>query len=287
MSQPATPRTSPGVLRELFILLKPFRLIVSLSIVLGMIGGLSVTVLLATINSALHAESGLTQQVVALFAGLCVLALISSICSDIGSNYVGQHIIATLRRELGEKVLSAPISHIERYRSHRLIPVLTHDVDTISDFAFAFAPLAISLTVTLGCMGYLAMLSWPMFVMMLVAIAIGTVIQYIARGYGLNGFAEAREAEDELQKHYNAIAEGAKELRISARVGNGCLSPAFSARRKKSATFRFARSTPLSSPKASARCCFSWSSAWRWPCSRFGPAATPRSSAVLSWCCCT
>jgi putative ATP-binding cassette transporter len=63
-------------------------------------------------------------------------------------------------------------------------------------------------------MGYLAMLSWPMFLMMLVAIVIGTVIQYIARGYGLNGFNEAREAEDDLQKHYNAIAEGAKELRI-------------------------------------------------------------------------
>ena len=214
MSQPATPRTSPGVLRELLTLLKPFRLIVSLSVLLGMVGGLSVTVLLATINNALHAEGGLTQQVVALFAGLCVLALASSICSDIGSNYVGQHIIARLRKELGEKVLSAPISQIERYRSHRLIPVLTHDVDTISDFAFAFAPLAISLTVTLGCMGYLAMLSWPMFLMMLVAIVIGTVIQYIARGYGLNGFSAAREAEDELQKHYNAIAEGAKELRI-------------------------------------------------------------------------
>lgn len=214
MSQCATPRTPPGVLRELLTLLKPFRLIVCLSILLGMIGGLSVTVLLATINNALHAEGGLTQQVVAVFAGLCVLALLSTICSDIGSNYVGQHIIARLRKELGEKVLSAPISQIERYRSHRLIPVLTHDVDTISDFAFAFAPLAISLTVTLGCMGYLAMLSWPMFLMMLVAIVIGTIIQYIARGYGLNGFSEAREAEDELQKHYNAIAEGAKELRI-------------------------------------------------------------------------
>jgi len=214
MSQPSTPRTSPGVLQELFILLKPLRLIVILSIVLGMIGGLSITVLLATINSALHAESGLSQHVVTLFAGLCVLALASSIGSDIGSNYVGQHIIARLRQELGEKVLCAPIAHIEHYRSHRLIPVLTHDVDTISDFAFAFAPLAISLTVTLGCMGYLAMLSWPMFVMMLVAIVIGTVIQYIARGHGLNGFAQAREAEDELQKHYNAIAEGAKELRI-------------------------------------------------------------------------
>ncbi|WP_323151698.1 cyclic peptide export ABC transporter [Pseudomonas glycinae] len=203
-----------GVINELFALLKPFRLIVAGSILLGMVGGLSVTALLATINNALHSEAGLTSNVVAAFAGLCLLALLSSIFSDIGTNFVGQHIIARLRKELGEKVLSAPIEQIERYRSHRLIPVLTHDVDTISDFAFAFAPLAISMTVTLGCMGYLAMLSWPMFLMMVVAILIGTVIQYIARGRGMQGFLKARDYEDELQKHYNAVAEGAKELRI-------------------------------------------------------------------------
>ncbi|MCQ6259204.1 cyclic peptide export ABC transporter [Pseudomonas sp. Q11] len=209
MSQPKR-----GVINELFTLLKPFRLIVIGAILLGMVGGLSVTVLLATINQVLHAEGGLSHTVVGVFAGLCLLALVSSICSDIGTNYVGQKIIAKLRKELGEKVLSAPIEQIERYRSHRLIPVLTHDVDTISDFAFAFAPLAISFTVTLGCMGYLAMLSWPMFLMMVVAIVIGTVVQYIARGRGIKGFMQARDAEDELQKHYNAIAAGAKELRI-------------------------------------------------------------------------
>ena len=203
-----------GAINELFALLKPFRLIVSASIVLGMLGGLSVTVLLATINNALHSDDGLTCTVVMIFAGLCALALLTTILSDIGTNYVGQHIIAKLRKELGEKVLSAPIDQIERYRSHRLIPVLTHDVDTISDFAFAFAPLAISMTVTLGCLGYLAMLSWPMFLMMLVAIAIGTTIQAIARAKGMRGFYAARDSEDELQKHYNAIAEGAKELRI-------------------------------------------------------------------------
>ncbi|ROM90938.1 cyclic peptide export ABC transporter [Pseudomonas brassicacearum] len=203
-----------GAIAELFALLKPFRFIVAGSILLGMVGGLSVTVLLATINNALHSDNGLTQGVVALFAGLCVLALLSSICSDIGTNYVGQHIIARLRKQLGEKVLSAPIEQIERYRSHRLIPVLTHDVDTISDFAFAFAPLAISVTVTLGCMGYLAMLSWPMFLIMAAAVLIGIAIQAFAQSRGIQGFMAAREAEDELQKHYNAIAGGAKELRI-------------------------------------------------------------------------
>ncbi|MCP8349808.1 cyclic peptide export ABC transporter [Pseudomonas sp. FBF18] len=203
-----------GAISELFGLLKPFWPLVSLSIGLGMLGGLSVTALLATINSALHNESGLTQGLVLGFAGLCLMALLSTILSDIGSNYVGQHIIARLRRELGEKVLAAPIDQIERYRSHRLIPVLTHDVDTISDFAFAFAPLAVSLTVTLGCLGYLASLSWPMFLVMLLAIGLGTAMQFVARAWGMRGFEAAREAEDDLQKHYNAIAEGAKELRI-------------------------------------------------------------------------
>ncbi|WP_422403685.1 cyclic peptide export ABC transporter [Pseudomonas sp. GZD-209] len=203
-----------GAMRELLALLRPFWPVVALSIVLGMVGGLSVTALLATINNGLHTEGGLSQGLVLGFAGLCCLALVSSILSDMGTNHVGQHIIAKLRRELGEKVLAAPIEQIERFRTHRLIPVLTHDVDTISDFAFAFAPLAISLTVTLGCMGYLAMLSWPMFLLMLAAIVIGCSVQFIAQARGLRGFEAAREAEDELQKNYSAIAEGAKELRI-------------------------------------------------------------------------
>jgi putative ATP-binding cassette transporter len=209
MSQPQR-----GVISELFILLKPFRLIVVGSIFLGMLGGLSITALLATINDALNADTGPTPQVLATFAGLCVAALLTSILSDIGTNHVGQNIIASLRKSLGQKVLLAPIEQIERFRSHRLIPILTHDVNTVSSFAFSFAPLAIAFTVTLGCLGYLAYLSLPMFALLLVALVIGTVIQYVARARGIRGFEAAREAEDALQKHYSAIAAGAKELRI-------------------------------------------------------------------------
>lgn len=203
-----------GAFNGLLALLRPFRTIVVISVALGMAGGLAITLLLATINNALHSATGMTQGVVLTFAALCVLALISSIVSDVGTNYVGQRIIAALRKDLGEKVLSAPITQIERYRSHRLIPVLTHDVDTISDFSFAFTPLAIATTVTLGCLGYLAYLSVPMFLMMVVAIIIGTSVQLVAGGKGIKGFDEARDHEDELQRYYNAIASGAKELRI-------------------------------------------------------------------------
>ena len=164
-----------------------------------------------------------------------------AIVSDIGTSYVGQHIIAKLRKELGEKVLSAPIEQIERYRTHRLIPVLTHDIDTISDFSFSFTPLAIALTITFGCLGYLAYLSVPMFLLTVVAIVIGTAAQYLARSRGFKGFYAARDLEDELQKHYTAIASGAKELRIH-----------------RPRRYRMHTSIYSSWPRPSARCCSSW-----------------------------
>lgn len=205
-----------GALVELARLLRPYWPVLLGATVAGIAGGAAVTALLATINDSLHLDGGGTAFAVLLaFSGLCAVVVLGSILSDIGTNYVGQHVVARLREELSRKILLAPIDQIERFRTHRLIPVLTHDIDVISDFAFNLAPLAISLSVTLGCLAYMATLSVPMLLIMLVAVALGCVSQYFAREYGLRGFERARELEDELQKTYRGIAEGAKELRIS------------------------------------------------------------------------
>lgn len=182
--------------------------------ILGALGGLSVAGLLALVNRGLHA-TGEGDAMLFGFIGLCLLVLIGSIGSDIGSNVVGQRLIATLRKALAAKILSAPIEALERYRSHRLIPVLTHDIDTISDFAFVFSSFVVSLTVTLGCLIYLAILSPPLFAVVLLAVVVGVAAQAWAQVLGVNGFHEARESEDRLQKQYRAISEGAKELRIN------------------------------------------------------------------------
>jgi len=211
-SMPATSHTAS---RELLSILKPFWPALSVSIVLGIVGGLSITALLTSINHLLNAEGGMTTGMMLAFSAICGLALTSSILSNIGTNYVGQKIIARLRKTLGGRVLSAPIEQLERYRTHRLIPVLTHDIDTVSDLAFGLPQLVISLTVTLGCLGYLATLSLPMFLVAASAVVLGTIAQYVARGYGMAGFEAAREEEDSLQKHYRSMAEGAKELRIN------------------------------------------------------------------------
>lgn len=204
-----------GLTAQILHLLRPYWPIVLGGIVLGAVGGASVAGLLAVVNRGLYATQGDVATLFLAFAGLCLLILIGSIGADISANYVGQRIIAELRKSLAAKILAAPIDQLEIYRTHRLIPVLTQDVDTISDFAFFFSSFFVSLIITLGCMVYLAVLSWPLFLITGLVIVLGSLAHAFARTRGVRGFNAARDSEDELQKHYRAIAEGAKELRLN------------------------------------------------------------------------
>lgn len=94
------------------------------------------------------------------------------------------------------------------------MPVLSQDVDMISDAAFVLSSTLIAVAVTLGCLGYLAWLSLPLFGLLLVALVIGAAVQTMAHNRAETGFWKAREHEDQLHKAYRAISEGAKELRM-------------------------------------------------------------------------
>ncbi|WP_449221647.1 cyclic peptide export ABC transporter [Tistrella mobilis] len=202
---------------ELLRILKPFWPLALVSTLMGTASGFATTALLATINDALHTQGGATTALLLLFAGLAVLTLVGETVSDIGNSLVGQRVVARLRHDLCARILTAPVAELERYRLHRLTAVLNQDVDTITQFTFNFSGFAISIAIALGCFAYLAVLSPMMFLIALVAIILGTAGHTYARRNGFLGFAAAREAEDELQKQYRAITEGAKELRINRR----------------------------------------------------------------------
>ncbi|MEY9758423.1 cyclic peptide export ABC transporter [Bradyrhizobium yuanmingense] len=204
-----------GLTTQILQLLRPYWPLVLGGSVLGVVGGASVAALLAVVNHGLYATQADVVTLFFAFAGLCLLILIGSIGADISANFVGQRIIAELRKSLAAKILAAPIDQLEIYRTHRLIPVLTQDVDTISDFAFFFSSFFVSLVIALGCMVYLAVLSWQLFLITGVVIVLGSLAHGYARTRGVRGFSTAREAEDQLHKQYRAIAEGAKELRLN------------------------------------------------------------------------
>jgi putative pyoverdin transport system ATP-binding/permease protein len=204
------------MLAELFRLLKRLWPISALATTMGAASGIATAALLAITNRSLHDAGASLPALLWGFTGLCVLALVGEIVSDIGNNLVGQRVIAALRRDLCEKIIAAPVSQIEQFRTHRLVTALNQDIDTISAFAFLFSSLAIATATIVGCLGYLFFLSPAMLVVALVAIALGSIVQALARRVGIRRFGAAREAEDRLQKHYRSITDGAKELRLNS-----------------------------------------------------------------------
>lgn len=203
------------MLAELLRLLKRLWPITVLATTMGAASGIATAALLAVTNRTLHDGAAALPTLLWSFAGLCVLALAGEVISDIGNNLVGQRVIAMLRKNLCEKIMAAPIGQIEQFRSHRLITALNQDIDTISSFSFMFSSLAIATATIVGCLGYLFVLSPMLLVIALVAIALGSIVQTLARRVGIRRFGAAREAEDRLQKHYRSITEGAKELRLN------------------------------------------------------------------------
>ncbi|MCW5745001.1 MAG: cyclic peptide export ABC transporter [Alphaproteobacteria bacterium] len=208
---------SSPLFAELLRILRPFWPIALLSTVMGAASGLATAGLLAVINHALHADGAIAPAVLLTFAGLGAVALVGETVSNIANSLGGQRIVAALRRELCGKILMAPIARIEAWRAHRLIAALNQDVDTISAFSFNFPAMAIAAAVTFGCFVYLAILSPTLLLLVAVAIAAGAGVQVLARRAGVRGFTQAREAQDELQRLYGAITQGAKELRIDRR----------------------------------------------------------------------
>ncbi|GGF58222.1 pyoverdine biosynthesis protein PvdE [Azorhizobium oxalatiphilum] len=196
-------------------LLRPYWPIALLATAMGIASGIGTTFLLATINRLLHAEGGVPTAALLTFGGLCLLVVGGEIVSDLGNSFVGQHVVAAMRRDVSERILAAPIDQLERYRLHRLITTLTTDVDTVSGFTFAFSSLAIALAVSCGALAYLVWLSPGMALVSIIAIAIGSIMHGMARAAGRRRFEAARTLQDELQQHYRALTEGAKELRIS------------------------------------------------------------------------
>ncbi|CEJ14975.1 ABC transporter ATP-binding protein YojI [bacterium YEK0313] len=195
--------------------MRPYAGLILVSVVAGGLAGAGTVWLIALVNAALNSDGGMAPGLLLGLIGLCGATLVTHAGSDIATNLVGQRVVAEIRIWLGRRILGAPVDALEQYRSHRILPVLTHDVDMISDVAFIAAPLAIALIIALGCFGYLAWLSPPLCLMVLMVLGLGSWVQYVARRRGMAGFEASRNGEDELHKAYRAITEGAKELKIN------------------------------------------------------------------------
>jgi putative pyoverdin transport system ATP-binding/permease protein len=117
---------------------------------------------------------------------------------------------------LCRRFLSLPLRSFEQVGSARLLATLTDDVNTIIG-SFTNVPLLLMhASVVLGCLVYLAWLSWQVLLVILGFMALGVASYRLPMLRAQRHFRSARESWDQLLKHYRGLVDGIKELKLNA-----------------------------------------------------------------------
>ncbi|BAZ51630.1 cyclic peptide transporter [Nostoc sp. NIES-4103] len=189
---------------------------VAIAIVTGFLSGGSSAGLIALISSAatLSNTSSLTS-IAWGFLGLVIVALITSIISQVMLIRLSQNAILQLRMGLSQQILASELSHLENLGSSRLLATLTEDVQAVAHAVYLMPFLCIDLAIVLGCLVYITWLSWFVLLLVccLIVVAIGSCQWLLNRGEKL--LALARDDQDVLFKHFRTITEGIKELKLN------------------------------------------------------------------------
>lgn len=191
---------------------------VAIAILAGFISGASSAGLIALISRAISQGSVAAISLIGLaFVGLTLVALFTSILSQVMLVRLSQQAVFSLRMRLNRQILATELQHLERLGTPPLLATLTDDVQAVAD-AVRLAPfLCIDLAMVLGGLAYIVWLSWSIFLMVcgLTIVALGSCQLLLSRGR--RQLALAREKQDDLLQHFRTATEGVKELKLHYR----------------------------------------------------------------------
>jgi putative pyoverdin transport system ATP-binding/permease protein len=183
-------------------------------LVTSVLTGAVSTGLLAFINSALSAEGGRTAPLIAGFVALCVALPIARFASTYLLSRLSQGISYGLRMRLCARILGTPLRRLEEVGSPRLLASLTSDIDRITASLAQVPTLLLHSTVVVGCLAFMAWLSWKLFLVVALGTAIGVVSYQIPMMRALEHVRLRREAWDRVLHSFRGITEGTKELKV-------------------------------------------------------------------------
>ncbi|MBE9061520.1 cyclic peptide export ABC transporter [cf. Phormidesmis sp. LEGE 11477] len=197
----------------IWLLLRSSWIRVTVAVVSGLLSGVGSAALIALINTAI--EQGTPRSLILPFAGIALLALVTSSVSQFLLVDLAQDSVYQLRMQLSRRILSSPLQQLERLGPSKLLAVLTKDVQIISNSIFVLPFLCIDIAVICGCILYLGTLSgWGVAIVVGFFVAAITLVQILIAA-AFRYMKLAREEIDRLFKNFRGITEGTKELKLN------------------------------------------------------------------------
>ncbi|MCU1789239.1 multidrug ABC transporter permease/ATP-binding protein [Pectobacterium polaris] len=189
----------------------PFLAVILLSLLSAALGiGLIAFISLQLIETVNQSLSVLPQ-----FLGLLLLLMGVTLVSQLALTTLGHHFVYRLRGQFIKRILDTNIARIEQIGSAQLLASLSSDIRNIT-IAFVRLPELIQgIVLTIGSAAYLAWLSPKMLVVTSVWIAITLWGGFMLVSRVYRHLTQVREAEDRLQKDYETVINGRKELTLN------------------------------------------------------------------------
>ncbi|OBR50055.1 cyclic peptide export ABC transporter [Paraburkholderia tropica] len=201
-------------MRLLFALAVESRWTLIVAMLASVIGGLASAGLVALINRALGASQASLTELGWQFLVLGIVVLVMRTMSQSLFMRLGQAAKAGLRLRTIDRIGRASYPHLEKQGAARSLAILTQDLDTIVVCFLSLPNLTMQGAVVFGCLVYLGFLSWKILIFSLVTVAIGSIGFHLANIRARAHLASSRRREDELVRHFQALFDGAKELKL-------------------------------------------------------------------------
>ncbi|HXU36600.1 MAG TPA: cyclic peptide export ABC transporter [Blastocatellia bacterium] len=201
-------------MKLIYFLARRSRTILLWAVISGVISGVCTSGLLGVINFALNGSQALSTKLIYGFVILAAAVTVARITSEILLTRLGQNALLNLRMEMSRLLLNQPLRRMEELGSHRILGVLLEDIPSITGLLAAVPLLCINFAVVLACLAYMSWLSPKLFIIMLVFLLVGITTYLLPLRMAAGKFRAAREEYDSLQKQFNALIGGAKELKI-------------------------------------------------------------------------
>ena len=196
-------------------LINRFRGLLLAAAIVSVVSGTCGVLLVSQINTALTVEHH-SAALVWTFAGLAVAAMLSRTLSSVLFERLSQHALAELRRTISSRVLGADLRRLERLGSPKIQSALSEHSANVAQFFVSLPAILTNAVIVIGCMIYMALLSWSVFLAAVLMIGLGSLCYHLLHLRAIRHLDQAATEQDHLFGHFRSLTEGAKELRLHA-----------------------------------------------------------------------
>jgi putative ATP-binding cassette transporter len=179
----------------------------------AVLSGVANTVLIALVVRVIDAQApGIGTLLV--FLGVCVVFPVTRYLGDVLLIDLTEQATLHLRTTLCSRILAVPLRTLEELGAARLNAVLMTDLPTVSGAMPLIPFLALNLTIVLGSLAFMGWLSWQLLLGVLVFLVAGVTAYQLPLLRANHHVVQLREQGDELFRHFRALTEGIKELKL-------------------------------------------------------------------------